>query len=475
MSSKKSDILGYAPAHGAPADTGWRTTLLSNLPVPLVLAVLIPIAWFVQGRTFGPYNQRVVMLIGFNIILAVSLQLINGFSGQFSLGHAGFMMVGAYLAAYPTREYSNHFHDPAATLVFFISLAIVVGIGGAIAWGMFRLLQLSRFAHRSLPGVLLVVLLIWLLTDFAVAADRPTTPIFCIWTQGLNGLARLFAAINTTAGPAAARISQTLPAAISQPICYLILLVGGGLSAAVVGFIVGLPALRLRGDYLAIATLGFAEIIRIAIQNSKPLGGALGLTPIPKYTDFAWLYGAVCVTVIVVWRIAYSPKGRAIMAVREDEIAAASIGVNATQYKVTSFVIGAFFAGVAGALYALHERSITPGSFGLQKSIEIVVMVTLGGLGSISGAILAAIVLTALPEVLRNLGDILPASLFDRLPASVEYTLMHIVEYRMILYALLLVVMMLLRPQGLLGGREFWPKRRGVSLTPTAEPKPIPA
>ena len=115
-----------------------------------------------------------------------------------------------------------------------------------------------------------------------------------------------------------------------------------------VGFIVGLPALRLRGDYLAIATLGLAEIIRIAIQNSPPLGGALGLTPIPKYTDFAWLYGCVIVTVVSIWRIAYSPKGRAIMAVREDEIAAAAVGLNTTQYKVTSFVIGAFFAGVAG-------------------------------------------------------------------------------------------------------------------------------
>jgi branched-chain amino acid transport system permease protein len=205
----------------------------------------------------------------------------------------------------------------------------------------------------------------------------------------------------------------------------------------VVGLIVGLPTLRLRGDYLAIATLGLGEIIRIGIQNSRPLGGALGLTNIPRYTTFAWLYSFALLTVLIVWRIAYSARGRLIMAVREDEIASAAIGINTTRQKVTAFIIGAFFGGVAGALFALYERSITPSYFNFQKSIEIVVMVTLGGLGSISGAIVAAIVLTLLPEVLRPIAD-----------------------YRMIIYSLLLVLMMLLRPQGLLGGRELWGWRR---------------
>src|SRR5205085_152698 len=137
--------------------------------------------------------------------------------------------------------------------------------------------------------------------------------------------------------------------------------------------------------------------------------------------------------------------GRAIMAVREDEIAAATAGIDPTRQKVTAFIVGAFFGGVAGAMFSLHERSITPSYFGLAKSIEIVVMVTLGGLGSISGAILAAIVLTLLPEVLRP-----------------------IAEYRMIIYSLLLVFMMLLRPQGLLGGIELWPGRRGRLRNPVA-------
>jgi branched-chain amino acid transport system permease protein len=181
-----------------------------------------------------------------------------------------------------------------------------------------------------------------------------------------------------------------------------------------------------------------AEIIRIVIQNSQPLGGALGLTNIPYYTNFAWLYGFAIVTMFVIWRIAYSSQGRAIIAVREDEIAASAIGISTTGRKVTGFVIGAFFGGIAGALFALYDQSINPSYFNMAKSIEVVVMVTLGGLGSISGAILAAIVLTLLPELLRP-----------------------IAEYRMIIYSLLLVVMMLLRPQGLLGGRELWPRRWG--------------
>jgi branched-chain amino acid transport system permease protein len=319
------------------------------------------------------------------------------------------------------------------------------------------LMRLSRAVHRSIPPLMLVGVLVWMIVDFSRGAASQQRPAYLVWSNAVTGLESLFAAIIGSGAPAAMRISGWLPEAVQQPACFMVLLAGGGCCAAAVGFVVGLPALRLRGDYLAIATLGLAEIIRIAIQNSQPLGGALGLTPIPKYTDFAWLYSMVLVTVVVVWRVAYSPKGRAIMAVREDEVAAASVGISATQYKVTAFVIGAFFAGVAGALFALHERSITPSFFGMQKSIELVVMVTLGGLGSISGAILAAIVLTLLPELLRNVSR-------------------EIVEYRMVIYSLLLVIMMLLRPQGLLGGRELWPRRRGRPRLPApTEEQAVPA
>jgi branched-chain amino acid transport system permease protein len=262
-------------------------------------------------------------------------------------------------------------------------------------------------------------------------------------------LQQFFAWMIDHGGPVARGWSEHLPVALAHPVCFIALLVGAGCCAAATGLVVGLPALRLRGDYLAIATLGMAEIIRIVIQNSRPLGGALGLTFIPKGTNFVWLYGCVIVTVVCVWRVAYSARGRVIMAVREDEIAASSVGISTTRQKVTAFVMGAFFAGVAGALFAMNEQSITPTRFTLDRSIELVVMVTLGGLGSITGAVLAAVVLTILPEALRG-----------------------IAEYRMILYSLLLIVMMLLRPQGLMGTRElpspmavwrWWRRPKGVA------------
>lgn len=444
MSSRRSDSLGhFAGATARP----WRATLLGNLPLVVVLLAIIPLGRLLEDN-LDPYYLRMVMLIGFNIILAVSLQLINGFSGQFSLGHAGFMAVGAYLAAFPAIQYSHDLKDPATSLLFFVSLGICAAIGAGILWLLFVSLRLTRSVHRSLPAILLLVMVIWIVADFAASARYSTTPPWAVWSQLTGALERLFEAIIGGIGPAAGRLSTGIPEGLRRPLCFMILLYGAGCCASAVGFIVGLPALRLRGDYLAIATLGFGEIIRIGIQNSAPLGGALGLTSIPKYTDFAWLYAIVIITIVIIWRIAYSSKGRAIMAVREDEIAAGSIGVNTTTYKVMAFTIGAFFAGVAGALFSLHERSITPGYFNVVKSIEPVVMVTLGGLGSISGAILAAIVLTLLPEVLRGISP----------------------QDRMVIYSLLLVIMMILRPQGLLGGRELWPRRRGVlrTVAPTA-------
>jgi branched-chain amino acid transport system permease protein len=451
MSWKKFNILSYS---STPAPRPWRDMLLANVPVAFVLLAMIPLGQ-VLDENLDPYYLRIVMLIGFNIILAVSLQLINGFSGQFSLGHAGFMAVGAYLAGFPAIEYSNNFDDPANTILFFVSLLISVGLGVAVLWVLFVGMRRTRTVHRALPGILLIVLLVWIVTDFAKASQYPQRPMWAIWTGFIEVLERLFNALVSGAGPVAAKVSAALPGVIRRPICFCVLLYGAGCCASAVGFIVGLPALRLRGDYLAIATLGFGEIIRIGIQNSNPLGAALGLTSIPKYTDFTWLYVVVIITVVTVWRIAYSGKGRAIMAVRDDEIAAGSIGVNTTTFKVMAFTIGAFFAGVAGALFSLHERSITPGYFNVVKSIEPVVMVTLGGLGSISGAILAAIVLTLLPEVLRGISP----------------------EDRMVIYSLLLVVMMILRPQGLLGGRELWPRRRGPrrAAPVTATEQAVPA
>src|SRR5471030_2173757 len=262
--------------------------------------------------------------IGINIILAVSLNLINGHTGQFSLGHAGFMAVGAYTAAS-------------------ITLAL----------------------------------------------------------------------------------SQKFPAA-ATPVLFVATLLAGGLVAALAGLAVGIPTLRLRGDYLAIVTLGFGEIIRVIFENMDAVGAASGLKGIPNYTNFFWAWSVAAVTVFVVGCLVNSTYGRGFIAVHDDEIAASSVGINPVRYKVTAFVIGAFFAGVAGGLYAHHKQFLSPTGFDFMKSIDIVVMVILGGMGRTAGVIVAAIVLTLLPEFLRGFA-----------------------EYRMIIYALLIIILMILRPQGI--------------------------
>ena len=215
----------------------------------------------------------------------------------------------------------------------------------------------------------------------------------------------------------------------------LALLVGGG-AAAGTGLLVGVPSLRLRGDYLALVTLGFGEIIRVIFQNVEVLGGALGLNAIPAYTNIFWVLASVAVTVYVVLALVHSTYGRGFLAVHDDEIAAAAVGLNPTRYKVVAFVVGAFFAGIAGGLYGHFKLTITPTGFDFTRSIEVVVMVILGGMGHTAGVIGAAVLLTLLPEVLRP-----------------------IAEYRMILYALLLILLMILRPEGLL----VRPRRGGTA------------
>jgi branched-chain amino acid transport system permease protein len=234
----------------------------------------------------------------------------------------------------------------------------------------------------------------------------------------------------------------------------------GGLVAAGAGYVVGLPSLRLRGDYLAIVTLGFGEILRVILQQTNPVirsadelrsaewsqlfpppvGESLGFDGVPKYTSLFWVYALLTITMVVSYRLKSSSFGRAMFAVREDEIAAQAMGVNVAKTKVLAFVLAAFFAGAGGGLYA-HESgiNITPKDAGFQRSFDYLIMVVLGGSGSISGVALAATLLTVLPEQLRG---------FD--------------QYRLIVFALLLIGMMIVRPQGLFGRREiwdFWPRR----------------
>jgi branched-chain amino acid transport system permease protein len=342
-------------ASGAAA-TAW------NSAWPLFVGLLIATALqFALPKTVGPYYSRIVIDIGIAIIMAVSLNIVNGLTGQFSIGHAGFMTLGGYAAGMLTYYGSLWMWDSPAKH------------GGP--WG---------------SGI-------WL---YAAA---------CIV---------------------------------------------GGIVAAAAGYVVGLPSLRLRGDYLAIVTLGFGEIVRVVLQQTRdvidtpqalhsatlgdfwppPVGGAVGFDGIPKYTNLFWVYAFVAITLIAAYRVKYSGLGRAMISIREDEIAAQAMGVNIARYKVLAFVLAAFFAGTAGGLFA-HESglNISPKDAGFQRSFDYLIMTVLGGRGSITGVMLAAIILTSLPELLRD---------FE--------------QYRLIVYALLLIVMMVVRPQGLCGAQELW-------------------
>ena len=241
-------------------------------------------------------------------------------------------------------------------------------------------------------------------------------------------------------------LHMDLPGMVEFP---LALLVGGGL-AAVFGVFIGMPALRLRGDYLAIVTLGFGEIIRVVIQNLTITGGGRGLYGIDEYTTFPWVFWIAALSVAVMYSMIGTRQGRAILSLRENEIAAEAVGVPSTRYKVLAFTLSSFFAGVAGGLYAHYITVLDPATFDFNMSIEILVMVVLGGMGSFTGSVLAAVVLTLLPELLRDLAD-----------------------YRMLIYSVVLVLLMILRPQGLLGKREFslsrfWEKAAALVKKPAA-------
>ncbi len=213
---------------------------------------------------------------------------------------------------------------------------------------------------------------------------------------------------------------------------FLLGIFAGAVIAALVGVLIGIPTLRLRGDYLAIATLGTAEIIRILFLNLDITNGAVGLNGIPQYTNWPWLFIFTALTIICIRNFINSSHGRTCISIREDEIAAESMGINTTKYKVMAFAIGAFFAGIAGGLYASYFYFLKPDIFGFMKSIDILVIVVLGGLGSISGSIIAGIFLAIVTTYLQQFAAV-----------------------RMIIYSLVLIIVMIFRPQGLMGNKEF--------------------
>lgn len=234
-------------------------------------------------------------------------------------------------------------------------------------------------------------------------------------------------------------LNSGLPISVAFPLSILI----AGVVAVIFGILIGIPALRLKGDYLAIITLGFGEIIKVLINFFDFTGGARGLRGIPRVVDkssgisvefvkFSYAFFLAVLTIYLITAFIRSRHGRAVIAIREDEIAAEASGINTTYYKLLAFVMAAFFAGVAGALYAHHLGVLNPAKFDFNYSVEILVMVVLGGMGSITGSVVSAIALTILPELLRGFSD-----------------------YRMLAYSVILILVMLFKPTGLMGGYEF--------------------
>lgn len=220
---------------------------------------------------------------------------------------------------------------------------------------------------------------------------------------------------------------------------FLVSILIGAIVACLFAALIGYPTLKLTGDYFAITTLAFCEIIRIVIMNIDSVGGARGLTGIPIKTNFTIAFLFAVIVIIIIYNIIHSSQGRAMLSIRENEIAAESMGINAFKYKMMAFIIAAFFAGLAGGLYAHYIGYIQPASFDFNKSIDYLTFVVFGGMGSLSGSIIATIILTFLPELLRGMQ-----------------------EYRMLIYPLALILLMIFRPQGLLGDKEISLKIFGI-------------
>lgn len=338
-----------------------RVRYAHPLNILVYLAVIVALLALAQG-SLNNFYLRVLSTIGIYVILSASLNLTNGLTGDFSLGHAAFMSVGAYASAILT-----------------------------------------------LPPA----------TKAAMNAGLP------VWLQEL-----------------------TLP--------FLVATVAGGLLAAALAVIVGVPVLRLRGHYLAVATLGLMVIVRVFANNWQPVTrGARGINGLPPHTNIWWTYAWAILTVYVVWRLVNSPYGRAMIAIREDEMAAAARGVSVFATRLLAFAIGAFFAGAAGALWAHLITAFTPNSFSFAITFNIIVMLVVGGMGSISGSVIGPVLLTLLQQALSRAETMLAVG------GVPLYGLSQITV------AILAILIMIFRRQGLMGGHEI---RLPRLFTPLVKP-----
>jgi branched-chain amino acid transport system permease protein len=337
----------------ATVKNAWEWLLEQSWLLPVLLAIGFGLAFAIpEYNLLNKYVQLVLMYVGINIILAVSLNLVNGYMGEFSLAHAGFMAVGAYTAALLTMK--------------------------------------------------------------------------------------------------------VLPVA-AYPVLFPVAVLAGGLAAALLGLVVAIPSFKVRGDYLAIITLAFLMIVKSVIENIDFIGGPRGIPGIKKLTTLPWVFFWVVVSVWVVRNFVYSKYGRGVLSIREDEIASDLMSVDTQRVKFLAFMTSSFFAGIAGGLFAHLLQFISPRVFDIIKTTDILIMVYLGGIASIGGSILGAILYTVLLEILRPstvaaLLSWLPVMVFEPLN---EHVIRHLGVWRMVIMPLLLVLVMLYWPRGIMGLREF--------------------
>jgi len=247
----------------------------------------------------------------------------------------------------------------------------------------------------------------------------------------LTGFTRLFSFGNAGFMSIGAYTSALLTTRLGVPFIPAIL--AGILAAGFISYLLGSLTLKLKGDYFLITTLGFGECVRVLFNYITPVtGGSQGLAGIPNYTDKWYALGSLVLAVFIAWTLVHSKYGRNFTAIREQEIAAESVGIDITRYKKMAFVFSAMFAGWAGALYAHNLMFLSPTMFNLGKSAELTITAVIGGLGSLTGSIMGALVVTILPEIFRSLAN-----------------------YRMFFYGIAVVLIIILRPSGLLGYREF--------------------
>ncbi len=346
-------------------------------------------------------------------IVSLGLNLIYGFNGQFSLGQWGFYAIGAYTAADITYRWYN---DKSALGLTIVAVGVLM-VGAAI-------LLIRRVLGR-IRGL------------DALSA-------FTIYFVATLALGFIAVYVGRWIDPAVSGLLSLLPEAIAMQVVYVLAVILAALFAAIISFLFGLPILTLGSDYFGIATLGFTIIVKVLFDNSdtmlgfQEMKGARGMIGIPKLTTWFWVFLALLITVIILRNILHSSYGRAIMSVREDEIAGKTMGIDVAEYKILSFVIGSLFAGLAGGLYAHINGFLHPSTFNFIKSFDPMIIIVLGGLGSMTGTLAAAFTWALLLEgVLRLV-----------LPQGFEM-------WRFVVYPLILLLTMLLKPNGLFGDFEM--------------------